>query len=251
MGIRSLIPYKGPASFESVNIFEPWVRIYQPHPEMLDICSSILPANDTEKLESIVGNLPWARNVPEVQFRKKLESGNVYTAIVPQEASWQICQEPAEAQFLNQFVGFFSGGSSPRSLQCLSICTCAPATAAWRAAATAQRIWSYGAVTKGDGNSSQEGSVEIAGNYPSSPWKSMVGRWFISFWEGLSFMANCQFQGGIVWGVIPYQDSSHHQDYYIFSRGSLQNLIYHCYWEVVTPKVLPMAGQTIAKVIFF
>ena len=36
--------------------------------------------------------------------------------------------------------------------------------------------------------------------------------------------------------VAPSQDASDHQDY-IFSRGSLQTFIYHCYWEGATPNV--------------
>ena len=45
--------------------------------------------------------------------------------------------------------------------------------------------------------------------------------------------------GGIGWymmGVAPSQDSSDHQDSYIFSRGLLETFIYHYYWEGATPK---------------
>ena len=33
------------------------------------------------------------------------------------------------------------------------------------------------------------------------------------------------------------QDSSDHQDYYIFRRGSLYTFISHCYWEEATPNI--------------
>ena len=38
-------------------------------------------------------------------------------------------------------------------------------------------------------------------------------------------------------GCPPAQDHSHHQDYYIFSRGSLSTFIFHCYWEEKQPNL--------------
>ena len=45
----------------------------------------------------------------------------------------------------------------------------------------------------------------------------------------------CAILPGIPWNYPP-PSNSHHQDYYIFSRESLQTFICHCYWVGVDPR---------------
>ena len=52
---------------------------------------------------------------------------------------------------------------------------------------------------------------------------------------------------GYYLGDPPSQDASHHQDYCIFSRGSLLTFICHCYWEGGQPKLLPLKMKVVGS----
>ena len=50
--------------------------------------------------------------------------------------------------------------------------------------------------------------------------------------------------------VWPLPSNSDHQDYSIFSRGSLYTFICHCYWEGATPKVYHYRARTFQFIFF-